>query len=668
MSNSERLEALIKAAQEWADGGVPVFPVKEDKAPLTANGFHDAVTSPSEVRSLFEFYGDAAWGIGGAMGNGIFAVDVDLYKSNDVKTWFNARIEDGSLPETRTHQTKSGGLHLIYEGTAPDCKPVNGVEVKSDGGYIVLPGSPNYKVLQEGIKPAPKQLLETLRYAAVASRGSTLTQLEAQVLSGADFHNSLAQISSKLAAQGKDQIEIQAHMLKLLNASSASNAGHERHARWRTVMADKGGELSRLAASAYRKFNDDAINDEFGELDDLSDLAAVDDAVFTSVGNDVPLGLSVLPADKWPYGANEGYFAHTDLDITSVEFNMHPIYVQNETVVMFAEPKMGKTAICLTTCLHMACGMDLGPLKVHGQGAVIYYALEGQHAINLRVEAWKREMRNRGKTLPASIPLFTVTKPANFIKEANRVTEASKIIAAAKYAANTGLPLKAIVLDTLTKAMSGGDQNSVEDTSHLFEIVSLVREAGVTATIIFVHHKARQGHVRGSSNIEAEPDMLLDITKKGDVIKMKIARARSIEDGATFHFNISSIELGTTTQGHPLRSMFVEPMDNVPDVVGDGDYGDVAELVQRRGVVTQLGKNGYVTAVDVVAGWHQRQLIKGKGIRGGIEAVPPLTSAPVKEALAKVAADAGGTIFGDYIIRPVYEEGDVTGFKVLVVN
>ena len=98
------------------------------------------------------------------MGDGIFAVDLDLYKSNDVKTWFAARQEDGSLPETRTHQTKSGGLHLIYSGVAPDCKPHNGVDVKSDGGYIVLPGSPGYKVLQEGMSDAPQRLLETLRY------------------------------------------------------------------------------------------------------------------------------------------------------------------------------------------------------------------------------------------------------------------------------------------------------------------------------------------------------------------------------------------------------------------------------------------------------------------------------------------------------------------------
>ncbi len=666
MANSERLETLIKAAQEWAEHGVPVFPVKENKAPLTEHGFHDSVTEPNKVRQLFEFYGEDVWGIGGHMKGNLFAVDVDLYKSTDVKAWYDARLEDGSLTETRIHKTKSGGLHFIYEGTAPDCKPHAGVEVKSDGGYIILPPSPNYTVVKEGVAKAPARLLETLRYSAQAARGSTIAQLEANVLSGTDFHNSLTQLGAKKAAAGDSQIQVQKYLLELMGASSASQAGHERHARWRAIMADKGGELSRIAASAHRKFNDDAIAEEFGELDDLSELAAIEAAVFAEP-SDEPSPLPQLPADKWPYSDAEGHFAHKDLDVADIEFNMHPVYVQNETVVMFAEPKMGKTAVSLTTALHMACGYDLGPLKVHGQGAVIYYALEGQHAINLRVEAWKKEMRARNVALPDSIPLFTVTKPANFIKPDNRAEQAAKIIAAAKYAQNAGMPLKAIFIDTLTKAMTGGDQNSVEDTSHLFETVSLIREANVTATIIFVHHKARAGHARGSSNIEAEPDMLLDITKKNDVIKMKVARARSIEDGASYSFQISTIDLGTTKQGHPLNSMFIEPLD-VQATTGDDDYGDIQDLVQKRSVIVELGKDkGFVVSQNVVDEWHKRGLIRGRKQRG-TDMPPPLSMAHVKEALAKVAADAGGTVFGDYLIRVQVENGDVRQFNLHAVS
>jgi hypothetical protein len=161
--------------------------------------------------------------------------------------------------------------------------------------------------------------------------------------------------------------------------------------------------------------------------------------------------------------------------------------------------------------------------------------------------------------------------------------------------------------------------------------------------------------------------MLLDVTKKNDVITMKVARARSIEDGARYSFQISTVALGQTKQGHPLSSMFLEPLD-VSTTVGDDDYGDIQELVQRRSVIAELGKDaGYVSAQMVVAAWHKRGLIKGRSVRGS-DTPPPLSMAHVKEALAKVAADAGGTVFGDYLIRTVTEGKDVVKFTLHSVS
>ncbi len=650
-------EAIIKAAVEWAEKGIPVFPVKDNKAPLTQNGLHDAVTEPNEVRALFEFYGDDVGGIGGKMGDGIFAVDIDLYKNDEVKAWYKARIDDKTLVQTRTHTTRSGGVHLLYEGEAPTCKPAPGVDVKSDGGYIVLPGTPGYDTVQEGISPAPANLLETLRYAAVTQRGSTVSQLEGLVLSGADFHTSLTQLAAKKARAGMSQVDIQKYLLDLLQASTARDAGHDRHVRWRSVVSDKSGELSRIAASAVNKFSDDVLHEGFGELD-ISELDDATHAFFTQSGKAEPV--IQFSDDVWPF-EGQGYFADHEHDLRDVNFTMHPIYAENETVVIFAEPKTGKTALAVTTALHIACGLDLGGLKVTDAGPCLYYALEGSHAIRLRVKSWRQTMAERGVVLPDRIPMFVVEKPANFLKDEARTAAANQLIAADRYSRKFGQPLKAIYIDTLTRAMSGGDQNSVEDTSALFDLVALLREGGVTATIVFVHHKARAGHVRGSSNIEAEPDMLIDVSKKGATIQMHIAKARSVEDGGTFHFNIEGVDLGTTKQGHNLQGMFVEPLETAmePGI----DYGDIQLLVQRREVITQLGGDGYVHAKELVDVWFQKKLIEGRNVRGGAMP-PPLDNKKVKKALHEVANDAGGTIFADCIIRPDIQSGDVVGFKV----
>lgn len=660
---------IVDAAVYWAESGIPVFPCNSKKAPLTSNGFYDAETDPKKVRALFEFYGTQASLIGGRMGDGVFVVDVDLYKGDDVKAWLKARIDEGSMPETRVHETMSGGLHFFYEGDVDCTAPAAGIEIKGNGGYVIMPGAGNYKVVSEGLAPASPKLMDAIRFSISKSKGSTIAQLQSNILSGADFHNSLTQLAAKMAMKGMNQIEIQKELLDILNSSTAANPGNDRHHRWRNVMADAGGELSRIVLSAYRKFNDDAIVDEIAELAgfDMLEMMETSSKVFTQLGNfEAPTPKQVeFSPDKWPF-EGQGYFADEHIDYNDTNFVMYPIYAENETVVLFAEPKTGKTALALTTALHISCGMDLGSFKVPVAGPCLYYALEGSRAIRLRVESWKKQMITDGIKLPDRIPLFVVEKTANFLKEKNRVAAADQIIAANEYSKKFGEPLKVVYLDTLTKAMSGGDQNSVEDTSDLFDLVSLLRNGGVTATIVFVHHKSRQGNLRGSSNIEAEPDMLLDVSKKGHVIAMKIARARSIEDGAVFHFAIANVDLGKTKQGHPLSGMFVSPISQQDGVTME-NHLDVQKLAQMRNVITQLGKGGQIEAGHVLVEWTELGLIDASTVRGN-KVPPTLSSAKAQEALHKAAADAGGTIYGDFVIRPIIHEKLVIGFKVAAAS
>lgn len=651
-------EELIKEAITWAERGIPVFPCSRNKAPLTENGFYDAVTDPTKVRSLFEFYGDAAVMIGGRMGNGVFVVDLDLYKGKSVEQWAKEKRDEGALVETRTHKTTSGGLHLFYEGEAGCCNPTQGVEIKGEGGYVILPGSPGYSVIREGLAEAPPALYDTIKYATAKVKGSSKAQLEALILSADDFHNSLTQLSAKMAFEGQNQIEIQEHLMRLLKASAAATPGHSRHPRWNNLMMDKGGELSRIAASAYRKFNDDAVSEESREALALGEHEEIASGIFTSTPNYEPDTPKEYADDEWPF--DKGYFADEDHNLSEQAFTLYPIFAENETVVLFAEPKTGKTAIALTTALCIACGFDLGAFKVSNAGPTLYYALEGSRAIRLRVAAWRKKQKEAGVELPERIPLWVEEGHASFLKEEKRREEANKIIAANNYSIKTGNgPLKAVYLDTLTKAMSGGDQNSVEDTSHLFDLIGLLRAGGVSATIIFVHHKSRTGNARGSTNIEAEPDVLLDISKKGSVVEMRIARARSIEDGARFHFNLVGVDLGKTEQGHPLAGVYAEPIEDDVDE-GHDNYAEAKLLGDRRGAIVRAGGG---TAEDMVAILHAEGLIKGRMVRGNN--LPPLPNdVATQQILKEIAPDIAGTVYGQYLIRCSKENGIVTDFVV----
>jgi predicted P-loop ATPase len=165
---------IAAAELQW-----PVFPCRGDKRPITANGFKDA-THVREV-ILRQFANPAAQTIGTPTGrvSGLVAVDVDVKNGQRGAEWLDTN--KSLLPKTRMHRTVSGGLHLLFRMPA-DVEIRNsasriapGVDIRGEGGYIIVPPSPGYAVadpvepadmpdwlVQACLKPEPKPATEPL--------------------------------------------------------------------------------------------------------------------------------------------------------------------------------------------------------------------------------------------------------------------------------------------------------------------------------------------------------------------------------------------------------------------------------------------------------------------------------------------------------------------------
>jgi hypothetical protein len=108
---------------------LPRFPCQtENKKPLTPHGFKDAV----RVRD------DSAWPLVGVPTGVKFDVlDVDL--RNGGASWFDANFD--ALPQTRCHETRSGGIHLFFKAAAglrcTSGKIAPGIDVRAKGGYVI---------------------------------------------------------------------------------------------------------------------------------------------------------------------------------------------------------------------------------------------------------------------------------------------------------------------------------------------------------------------------------------------------------------------------------------------------------------------------------------------------------------------------------------------------
>lgn len=165
------MSRLREAALAAAANGCRVFPCRADKRPLTAHGFKDATTNPETVWSWWTQNPDAFIGL--ATGSGLVVIDSDidpakgLNGENDLKNF-------PPLPATYTVQTPRGGRHRYFsvpEGEAIPCsagKLACGVDVRGDGGYVIMPPSGHngtaYAVFDDSpIAVLPREWLELLR-------------------------------------------------------------------------------------------------------------------------------------------------------------------------------------------------------------------------------------------------------------------------------------------------------------------------------------------------------------------------------------------------------------------------------------------------------------------------------------------------------------------------
>lgn len=129
---------LRDAAVSYAKAGLRVLPLRPNrKAPygsLVRHGVKDATTDTAKVEWWWKLKPSANIGI--RTGDRLAVIDVDPRNGGRV---------DPAWPETLTARTAGGGWHLycrVEEGVKTSHSAIApGVDVKSDGGYVVAPPS-----------------------------------------------------------------------------------------------------------------------------------------------------------------------------------------------------------------------------------------------------------------------------------------------------------------------------------------------------------------------------------------------------------------------------------------------------------------------------------------------------------------------------------------------
>jgi len=157
------------AALAHAESGLPVFPVGWNKSPLTRHGYLDASHDPGQVQRWWQRWPKALIGCPCGMASGLLALDIDMKPDgpDGERSWNALLVRFGvGEPVTRMTLTPSGGRHLHFRYPSEGEEIRNsagrlapGIDVRGQGGSIILPGSRNpkgvYELLRDDIEVAP---------------------------------------------------------------------------------------------------------------------------------------------------------------------------------------------------------------------------------------------------------------------------------------------------------------------------------------------------------------------------------------------------------------------------------------------------------------------------------------------------------------------------------
>jgi hypothetical protein len=173
---------MIQVAIEFARKGHSVFPcVAKDKKPLTANGFKDASNDPAVVADWWTRYPQANIGMPTGAASGLVVLDVDIDPTvgkNGEQTLAALLKGREPLPQTLEVKTPRGGRHIYFKNPnyripCSTGKLGPGLDVRGEGGYVLLPPSKTKYGRYEYLKRVPiAELPGWLKDLMVAAGGA----------------------------------------------------------------------------------------------------------------------------------------------------------------------------------------------------------------------------------------------------------------------------------------------------------------------------------------------------------------------------------------------------------------------------------------------------------------------------------------------------------------
>jgi 5S rRNA maturation endonuclease (ribonuclease M5) len=219
--------------------------------------------------------------------------------------------------------------------------------------------------------------------------------------------------------------------------------------------------------------------------------------------------------------------------------------------VVYGNSGSGKTFLAIDMCFHIAMGREWSGNRVH-QGTVVYIAAEGGGGIRKRFEALLKYYYLESK----DVPLRVIPAPVDLCST-DADTDAL-ILECQEHNAEI------IVVDTLSRALAGGDENGPKDMGAFVVHCDHLRQA-VDAHVMVIHHSGKDiaKGARGHTSLRAATDTEIELVKDDftGTVTATSKKQRDQEEGQTFSYVLHSVGIDTDQDGDVIDSCVVEPVE-----------------------------------------------------------------------------------------------------------
>ena len=232
--------------------------------------------------------------------------------------------------------------------------------------------------------------------------------------------------------------------------------------------------------------------------------------------------------------------------------------------VVYGPSNVGKSFFCLDMAFRIAAKTDWQECKTRG-GPVLYLATEGGNAFHNRVMALRKQYGID------DVDLAVRPSPVNLLDPAADLEALLELCEGIEH--KCGQKPSMIVVDTLSRALAGGDENGAPDMTSFISNCDVLRDAS-GAHIMIVHHSGKDTAkgARGHSSLRAATDTEIELAVDGAIRTATATKQRDLEPQPPFMFSLKVHKLGQDEDGDDVTTCTIEKASDE----------DAADISQKR--------------------------------------------------------------------------------------